>query len=45
MCQQMPAIYVSGRLPGIASLVSERIAMIESGLGFQLALEHSSASL
>jgi hypothetical protein len=28
--------YVSGRLAGIASLVSGRIAMIDNGLGFQL---------
>jgi hypothetical protein len=28
--------YVSGRLAGIASLVSGRFAMIENGLGFQL---------
>jgi len=30
------ADYVSGRLAGIASLVSGRFAMIENGLGFQL---------
>jgi hypothetical protein len=28
--------YVSGRLAGVASLVSGRFAMIENGLGFQL---------
>jgi len=28
--------YVSGRLAGIASLVSGRFAMIDNGLGFQL---------
>jgi hypothetical protein len=29
--------YVSGRLAGVASLVSGRFAMIDNGLGFQLA--------
>ena len=28
--------YVSGRLAGVASLVSGRFAMIDNGLGFQL---------
>jgi len=28
--------YVSGRLAGLASLVSGRFAMLENGLGFQL---------
>lgn len=32
--------YVSGRLAGIASLVSGRFAMIENGLGFQLVPWH-----
>jgi hypothetical protein len=30
--------YVSGRLTGVANLISGRFAMIESGLGFQLVL-------
>jgi type IV secretory pathway VirD2 relaxase len=33
--------YVSGRLAGVASLVSGRFAMIENGLGFQLVPWHS----
>ena len=32
--------YVSGRLTGVASLVSGRFAMIDNGLGFQLVPWH-----